>query len=400
MRIGINASFARKPLTGIGQVTLNFLKKLSELKVPASPAGRQNEKLKTSEVILYLEEDLPKDFKLPENWKKRIFLPPYKRDDLIRKIWWEKFSLPWFVEKDKCDIFLSLYQSATLLPNKVKHLMLVHDIIPKLFPEYLNNFRKKTYWKLTEKAIKKADHIIAVSRTTEKDLVNKLGMDPKKITVSYIDADEIFKKDISDEHLDRIMKKYGLKPGYIYNGGGLEVRKNTAGVIHAYKALLEKNKKVRYLSEFPDLVISGKLMPELAPLATDAEKLIRELNLSNHVKLIGQVPQEDLPAIYKNSLFFIYPSFYEGFGLPLLQAMAMGTPSIASRKSSLPEVGSDSVLYCKPDDIEDMVMVMKNLLINKPLRERLSERGQERARYFSWEKFVSKILNIIDERNF
>lgn len=392
MRIGINASFSRKPLTGIGQVTLNFLKKLSELKV-------QNEKLKVDEVILYLEEDLPKDFKLPENWKKRIFLPPYKRDDLVRKIWWEKFSLPRQVKKDKCDVFISLYQCPTII-SSAHHLMLVHDIIPKLFPEYLNNSRKKTYWKLTEKALHKADHLISVSRTTEKDLVNKLGMDPKKITVSYIDVDEIFKKDISDEHLDRIMKKYGLRPGYIYNGGGLEVRKNTAGVIHAYKALLEKNKKVRYLSEFPDLVISGKLMPELAPLATDAEKLIKELNLSNHVKLIGQVPQEDLPAIYKNSTFFIYPSFYEGFGLPLLQAMAMGTPSIASRKSSLPEVGSDSVLYCKPDNIDDMVMVMKNMLINRLLREKLSERGKERAKYFSWDKFVSKMLNIIDERNF
>ncbi len=427
MRIGINASFIRKPNTGIGQVTLNFLKKLSELKVqPACPLRNEaslrgrSAKLKVDEVILYLEEDLPKEIKLPENWEKRVFLPVYKRDDLIRKIWWEKFLLPKKIKKDKCDVFISLYQCPTILKHspfekgrggegflkiplnppfakgEIGYIMIVHDIIPKLFPEYLNNWRKKIYWKLTERAIKKADKIITVSHRTEKDLVQHLGIDSHKITVNHIDVDEIYKKPVETHSNASVLKKYNLKPGYIYSGGGLEVRKNIEGVIRAYKYLLERNKNLRYVHKFPDLVISGKLMPQLAPLVTDAKKLVKELNLTQHVKLLSFVPQEDLPALYKNAIMFVYPSFYEGFGLPVLEAMNVGTPVIASKKSSLPEIGRDAVLYCNPDDIEDIAMVMKNLLINKFLREKLSERGKERAQYFLWEKFTEKIFHIIE----
>jgi glycosyltransferase involved in cell wall biosynthesis len=136
--------------------------------------------------------------------------------------------------------------------------MIVHDIIPKLFPEYLNNWRKKLYWKLTEKAIKKADKIIAVSHRTEKDLVQHLGIDPAKITVSYPDVDEIYKKEVSQDKSQKVLKKYGLKSSYIYSGGGLEVRKNVDGLVRAYKVLLEENKRSRFVHDFPPLVISGK----------------------------------------------------------------------------------------------------------------------------------------------
>jgi len=399
IRIGINASFARKPNTGIGQVTLNFLKKLSALRI-------ENRNLHELEFILYLEEDLPKnlpeDTALPGNFTKKIFLPPWKRDDLFRKIWWEKYLLPRKVRADKCDVLISLYQSATSIqPHKeVKHIVVVHDIIPKLFPEYLNNWRKKLYWKLTEGAIKKADKLIAISRRTEKDLVQHLGIDPKNITVSYIDVDEIYKPDVSEEKSRKVMEKYDLVPGYLYTGGGLEKRKNTEGLIHAYKMLLERNKKEHFIHDFPDLVVSGKLMPQLAPLILDIEKLVRKLNFTQHIHILDFVPQEDLPALYKNAEVFVYPSLYEGFGLPVLEAMNQGTPVITAKNSSLPEVGWDSVLYCDPKDVEDLAMTIKNALINKKLRTTLSVRGKERARNFSWDKFAEKMLNIVNEGNF
>lgn len=387
MRIGINASFLRKQNTGIGQVTVNFLKKLAELKA-------KSEKRKTrDEFILYLEEDA--DLDLPNNCQKRVFLPLWKRDDLIRKVWWEKYLLPKKVEKDKCDIFISLYQCPTII-KKIKHVMVVHDIIPKLFPEYLDNSRKKKYWNLTERAIAKADRIIAVSHRTEKDLIQHLGISPEKITVSYIDVDGIYKKKVSQEKTRKVLKKYKLKPGYVYNGGGLEVRKNAEGVIRAYKILLERNKKEKFLKEFPKLVISGKLLPQLAPLATDAEKLVKEMNLTRQVKLLDFVPQEDVPALYANCSFFIYPSFYEGFGMPVLEAMSQGKPVIVSKKSSLPEVGGDSILYCEPGDAEDIAMVMKNMLTNSELRKILSERAKNRAQRFSWKEFSEKMFHIME----
>lgn len=386
-KIGINASFLRKQNTGIGQVSINFLRKLIELTT-------NNLQLTTGEVILYLEEDI--DLALPKNFSKHVFLPIYKRDDLIRKIWWEKCLLPKMVNQDKCDVLLSLYQSSTIRPFKAgKHIMVVHDIIPKLFPNYLNNFRKKVYWKLTEKAIKSADKIIAVSKRTEKDLVQHLGIDAAKISVAYISTDEIFEKTVSPEENARVMRKYGLSSGYIYHGGGLEVRKNAEGVLRAYKRLLERNKKLHFVHEIPKLVISGKMMPQLAPLITDVERRVHELNLGPHVKLLGFTAQEDMPALYANASMFLFPSHYEGFGIPVLEAMKQGKSVITSKTSSLPEVGGDSVLYCNADDVEDIAMVMKNVLTNKHLRETLSERARRRAEQFSWEKFVGKVLNII-----
>ena len=382
LTIGINASFIRKPNTGIGQVSLNFLRELIKLK-------------NNTDFILYLEEDLPKEIKLSKEFQKKIFLPFYKRDDLIRKIWWEKFMLPRKVKKDKCDILISLYQCPTIICG-IKHLMVVHDIVPKLFPEYLNNARKELYQKLTERAIKKADKIIAISKRTEKDLIQHLGISGEKISVNYIDVDEIYKKEISNEQSAKVLKKYKLKPGYIFAGGGYEVRKNAAGVIHAYKILYERNKKENFIYELPKLAIYGKLIPQLAPLATDAEKLIKELNLTKQIKLLGMTAQKDMPALFSNASMFVYPSYYEGFGMPVLEAMNLGTPVIAGKTSSLPEVGLDSILYCHPDDPEDIAMVMKNLLVKKHLRDDLFRRGLERAKIFSWEKFVGKILNIIE----
>jgi len=396
MKIGINASFVRKLNTGIRQVTLNALKALSNLQFTIhNLQSISNDSIfdekgtkEDLEFFLYLEEDLPKDFKLPKNFTKRIFLPLWKRDDLIRKIWWEKYLLPRKVKEDKCDVFLSLYQCPTVF-NKIKHIMIVHDIIPKLFPEYLNNSRKKLYWKLTEKAIKKADKIIAVSEYTKKDLIKYLNIAPEKISVNYIDVDEIYKKEVSEEKSREVLKKYNLKPGYIYCGGGLEKRKNIAALTKAYQILLRQ-----IPNNLPNLIISGKLMPELAPLITDAERLVKDLGLQDKVKLLDFVPQEDLPALYKNASVFVYPSLYEGFGLPVLEAMNCGTPVITSKNSSLPEVGSDSVLYINLENIQDIAQKIEKVLSDNNLRNELSAKGKEQAKKFSWEKFVKKILTL------
>jgi glycosyltransferase involved in cell wall biosynthesis len=272
--------------------------------------------------------------------------------------------------------------------------MVVHDVIPKLFPEYLNNFRKRTYQFFVGRAIKKADKIIAVSHRTEKDVINQLNIAAEKITVCYIDVDDIYKKIPEANQQFTVLKKYGLRPGYIYNGGGLEIRKNTESVLRAYKLLWDKYGQHGWI---PKLVISGKLMPQLAPLVSDVEKLAEELEIKNRIILLDYVPQEDMPVLYRNASVFVYPSRYEGFGLPVLEAMNQGVPVIAGKTSSLPEVGSDAILYCDPDNYEDLAMVIKNLLNNNHLKAALSLKGKERASHFSWDKFVEKTLNIIKE---
>lgn len=388
IKIGLNASFARKPETGIGQVTLNVLKKLASYE--------------DADFVLYLEEDLSVDLELPENFEKRIFLPKWKRDDLIRKIWWEKFMLPRAVKDDNCDTLLSLYQCPTRVEpyEEVQHIMIVHDIVPGIFPGYLDNWRKKIYWRLTEKAIKKADRIVAVSKCTEKDLIERLGVHGKKISVNYIDTDDIYEQPVAPEHSARVLREHKLKPGYVLAGGGYETRKNVEGAVRAYKILLEKNKNLHFLPEFPKLVIYGKIMPTELSLALDIEKLLRELNLTEHVVLLGSVSQEDLPAVFSNASVFVYPSYYEGFGLPVLEAMNLGKPVITSKVSSLPEVGGDGVLYCDPYDSHDIAMVLKNVLENHDLRRTLSERARLQAQKFSWKGFCEKILKIAKQINY
>lgn len=379
MKIGINASFARKENTGIGQLTRNFLKVLAKRK-------------DGHEYFLYLEEEL--DLKLPKNFHQRVFLPIWKRDDLIRRIWWEKRLLPRRARHDNCDVLLSLYQSATVTSQDLQHIMVVNDIIPKIFPEYLNNGRKRKYWQLVERAITVADRVVAISHRTEKDLIQKLGIEAGRITVSYPDVDEIYSKEISQRSGQVVLRRYGLDAGYILAGGGLEVRKNIERVIRAYGRLVEQNRRDKYVENLPELVISGKLMPELAPLVTDAAKLVRELNLTGQVKLLDFVPQKDLPALYANALCFVYPSLYEGFGLPVLEAMRQNVPVITAKTSSLPEVGGDAALYCDPLDLDGIVSVMRKVVTDKRVREEMVRRGRGRAANFSMDKFVSKILEM------
>lgn len=388
MKIAINASFLRKQNTGIGQVSANFLKKLAQIETKKLQAGTSE-----NEYVLYLEEDM--DLQFPQNFEKRFFLPCWKRDDLIRKIWWEKFLLPKKIKQDDCEILFSLYQCPTIIKDKkIKHLMLVHDIIPKLFPQYLNNGRKKLYQMLSEKAMMSADKILVVSKRTEKDLIQHMDMDSKKITVSHIDVDEIYKKKVSELESKKILSKYKLTNGYVYCGGGLEVRKNVESVLRAYKFLRDQYGLVEWL---PKLVISGKLMPQLAPLVTDAEALAEQFNIQDDVVLLDYVPQQDLPALYANARVFVYPSLYEGFGLPILEAMSQGIPVVTAKTSSLPEVGSDAVLYCNPHEVEDLAMVLKNVLVNESLRTSLREKSKIRANKFSWQKFAEKFLNIVSE---
>lgn len=366
-RLGINVSFLRKPATGIGQVAFNFLKTLNE--------SSQNFKY-----YLYAEKDI--DLKLNKNFIKRVFLPPYQRDDLIRKIWWEKFCLPKKVRRDECQTFISLYQCPTILSKNIKHTMIVHDIIPKLFPEYLNNWRKKIYWRLTERAIKKANKIIAISEHTKEDLIKYLQISSEKIEVKYLDVSDIYKKEVNENESARVLQKYNLTKGYIYFGGGLEKRKNVKVLLKAYRLLLD------FKFPIPKLVISGKLMPELAPLVTDVEKLVRKFGLEDKVRLLDFVPQKYLPALYKNASVFIYPSLYEGFGLPVLEAMNCGTPVICANVSSLPEIGESAVKYFNPKSEKDLVKKMKEFLQDDSLCLNFSKKGKIQARKFSWKKFL------------
>ncbi|PID52161.1 MAG: hypothetical protein CR972_03400 [Candidatus Moraniibacteriota bacterium] len=382
MNIGINASFLRKPNTGIGQVTTHFLETLVNLE-------RSEKSLKNYKFIIYTEEK--SGVKWPRNFVEETFLPWYKRDDLFRKLLWEKWYLPRKAHKNKCDVLISLYQSATVIHyTDMKHVMIVHDIIPQIFPEYLNNLRKKIYWAKVEKGIYAANKIVTVSEHTKVDLELRLNVKAYKTFVSKIAVDNIFADDVSEKDLNRVMKKYGLEKGnYLYTGGGLEMRKDVDRTLRAYKKLKERNEDV------PKLVVSGKLMPELAPLIIDVEQIVLDLNLVDDVVILGFVEQKDLPALYKGAKVFIYPSLYEGFGMPVLESMSVGTPVITARDTSIYEVSGDAAVYADHDD-EDLCNKIADTIVDKNLLVKMSLEGKERSKEFSWCSFVKDVFNVVN----
>ncbi len=398
MKIGINVAFLRKRGAGIGEVTYHFLTELVRQVADGMVADDLH-------FVLYAEEDFVLDAletaapEVQARFEKRVFLPPYRRDDLVRKVWWERYSLPRRVRTDGCDVFLSLYQCPTVLQG-VRHVMVAHDIIPRMFPQYMDNLRKRLYQLLSERAIMRADKVVAVSRQTEKDVIRELGIVPERVVTRYIDCDPLFKHHTAHGHVhnhDAVLKKYGIAAGYIYFGGGMDLRKNTERLLRAYKQLRRWHRDGAMSEPVPPLVISGKLLPHLAPLVTDVEALTKELNLTQHVHVLGFVPQEDLPALYASAEMFVYPSLYEGFGLPVLEAMSMGAPVVASKASSVPEVGGDSVIYCNPYSVDDIARSMRRVLLDRRIRKTLRARGPARAEHFSWEAFVRSVVRSVGE---
>lgn len=381
MNIGIDASFLRRPGTGIGQVTFNFLRNAGEYRDRDSIS-------KDSEFFLYCEEEPHSDFQFPGNFRIRSFLPLWKRDDMPRRMFWER-SLATKAVGDGCGAFLSISQSSAIMPRAIRHVMIVHDIIPRLFPRYLGTLTRKFHWRAIERGIRKADHIIAVSQRTKADLVSHLGIPEERITVAYPDCDPSFRAEASPDD-ERVMKKYALKPGYIYHGGGLEIRKNAGALLRAYAAL----RKAR--TDMPMLVISGKVFAPENRLATDVRGIVRELGLEESVVVLGFVPGKNLPALYRGASMFVYPSLYEGFGLPILEAFASGTPVIAARAGSIPELAGDAAFLVDPTRGEELATGMARLHDDATLRTELAEKGKRRANDFSWDSFVETTMRALE----
>lgn len=269
--------------------------------------------------------------------------------------------------------------------------MIVHDIIPRLFPKYLGTFTRKLHWKAIERGIRCADRIVAVSEATKADLVSELGIPEEGIAVVSPDCDPSFRIGAISDDISRVMKKYALEPGYIYHGGGLEIRKNAERLLRSYVELRKNRENV------PLLVISGKVFPASNKLATDVRRLVREFGLEESVVVLGFVPEEDLPALYHGASFFVYPSLYEGFGLPVLEALVCGAPVLAGRAGSIPELAGDVALLVDPESEEAIRHGMEQLLDDAVLRESLSENGRIRAKDFSWDTFTEKVTNLFND---
>ncbi len=377
MRIGINANYFQKPSTGIGVVTMEFMRALA-----VAPEGRMHE------WIWYYEGEVPAGH-WPDNWRFKKVSTWWSRDDIPHRYLWERFALPRAVRRDQCEVFFSLYQSATMLPTSIRHAMLVHDLVPKRFPEYLRNIRQRFHYQAILRGIMGATRLFTPSQATKHDIESFLGIPRVKIAAVPLGVVRAFHEPIAPLVREAVLARFELKPGYLYHGGGLELRKNTALLLRAYAKVIHSSESAL----LPPLVISGTLHAEDNPLATPVRTLVKELGLEGRVRLLGWVPDADLPALYQGALAFVYPSRYEGFGLPVLEAFASGTPVISTAAGSLAELAGDAALIIAPDDLDGLAAALLSVATDPSLRDRLRNAGKARAAQYDWSRFTSSVVS-------
>jgi glycosyltransferase involved in cell wall biosynthesis len=265
-----------------------------------------------------------------------------------------------------------------------KTIITIHDMAYKHYPETIH---QPTYRELIGKLqdhAQKSHAIIAVSNSTKRDIVHYLGVPPEKVWVIYNGVNSRFCQIRNQGLLNTVKLKYRLPEKFILFVGTLEPRKNIIGLIEAFKKLtLDPHFKYQ-------LVIVGSKGWGYKPIFSTAESL----GIKDRIIFAGYVPGQDLPAIYNLAGIFVYPSFYEGFGIPVVEAMACGTPVITSNVSSLPEVGGDAVLYVDPKNIEEISTSIKGALSDENLSQTLREKGVARSKEFSWEYTARQTLDV------
>ena len=284
------------------------------------------------------------------------------------------------------DLYLIANQNLSFLKLRPK-VVFCHDIIHQVYP------RSKKYWllsKLLYAGLRKAEFIISASESTKRDLLRFHLIPEERISVVYRGLNrERFKPDSSGS--SNITQRYRLSPlhRYVLHISSEAPRKNVDGLIKAFHRLKTND-------EFSDVKLLKAGNPQYQRDRKKSLKLIRQLGLQEDVIFLGYVPEEDLPELYNIAELFVFPSFYEGFGLPALEAMACGTPVITSNSSSLPEIVGNAAIMVNPYNISDLAEAMHKVLGNKELRKNMISMGLKRVSLFSWKTSAEETLKICE----
>jgi glycosyltransferase involved in cell wall biosynthesis len=269
----------------------------------------------------------------------------------------------------------------------------VHDLGYHYHPEAHTTWQNIYLRWSTRHNARNASHLLADSQATRRDLERYYGTPPAKISVVYPGLDEKLAPVTKPDLLTAVRERYGLDEPYLLYVGTLQPRKNLVRLVQAFARLPSLLAGRDDPRPTPRLVLAGKkgwLYDEIAGQ-------VRSLGLEGQVLLTGYVPQADLPALLSGALAFVYPSLYEGFGLPVLEAMACGTPVICSNSSSLPEVAGDAALLVNPHEPEALAQAMLRLVTDAELRGELAERGLKQARRFSWRRCARETMAVLEE---
>jgi len=370
MRIGISTRILLSTTTGMRRYTLELINQLKKIIKPSDeliffwgPGYEETDYL--------IEKDEINKIKISKKIKKQKL--------------WEQFILPYRMKKNNLDIYhcTTNYNIPFLNLTKIPIILTIHDIIPVIYPRYYSKYENIRF----SFASKSADYIIADSENTKNDLINKLKVNSEKISVIPLDiSKKFFKKNIKVSKLDEVKNKYRINSPYLLATGGPLEAKNNYFLFDVMKYGIEK-----YSNIFENLelvVTSPRWLESRIPESTP-----------DNINFVGYIEEEDFPVLLSGAEIFLFPSLYEGFGLPPLEAMAAQTAVIGSNKSSIPEVVGDAGLLLDPSDCEKWVNAIKKVLSGNQ-REYYIEKSLKRLDEFSWKKSAEKLYEIYEKINF
>jgi glycosyltransferase involved in cell wall biosynthesis len=270
------------------------------------------------------------------------------------------------------------------LRTRVPQCLVVHDLTFLHYPEFLLNAHLRYYKKYTARFLAKANVIATVSAFSKQDICKQYKTDADKIHVVYSATNPVFKP-LEYTERENVKQQYAEGCEYFIFTGTIHPRKNLINLLRAFSIFKKKQ------SSNMKLVISGRM----AWKTQEFTKLLSTFKFRNDVKLTGYVSKEELSRLVASAYAMVYPSFFEGFGVPPLEALQCHVPAIVSRSSALPEIGDDAYLYVDPESVEDIAQKMMLLYKDETLRNKLIVNGQQRLQLFSWDETAKKIWDCI-----
>jgi glycosyltransferase involved in cell wall biosynthesis len=262
----------------------------------------------------------------------------------------------------------------------------IHDLSFEHLPNTFTWRSRKQLRITVRRTARQAAQVIALSEYARNDIINTYQVSPDKTSVIPLSAGSHFRPITDEEELQRVRQTYGIEGEYMLSVGAIQPRKNLGRLVAAYSHL----RGVKSEGKLPKLVLAGKC----AWLYDETLRAIKELKLSDSIVLTGYVPESDLPALYSGAICFIYPSYFEGFGLPPLEAMQCGVPVIVGDRTSLPEVIGDAGILVDPFDVNALAAAIEKVLGDSTLRAKLSLQGLARAKLFDWRETARQTLAV------
>jgi glycosyltransferase involved in cell wall biosynthesis len=296
----------------------------------------------------------------------------------------EQVHVPWVLRREKPDVFHAPHY---VLPvaTQCRSVVTIHDCIHLMFPQYLPNRMAPLYASTSIRlAARRATRVLTVSESSKRDILRFVPVPPEKIDVIYNAYDERFGIEPAEEEVVRVRERYQLTDEFVLYAGNVKPHKNLERLIEAFE--LVRRRGLQHLK----LVLIGDDISKYTAL----RRAVHRHQLHKYVRFLGYMPEETLAVMYRLAAVFVFPSLYEGFGLPPIEAMASGTPVVTSNVSSLPEVAGDAALLVDPYDPVAIADGIDRVLRDEGLRRDLRMKGLARAKQFSWESSVRRVHDI------